>query len=339
LGELSDAFTQMEGNLEDLIGGIRSASTRIVALAGELSQASAEVGQSSEYVARAMNDLAQGATETASTVGRTVQEAQNVTGQVAQTLAAANKAELASNESGQAVASGREALESLVGRINAIAAKGEQSLAATASLRQSSEEIGQITQIISSIAEETNLLALNAAIEAARAGEHGRGFAVVAEEVRKLAEQSKQAVRRIGGLIENIQDETDSLVAAMEEDAAEIRGGVAAVEGARGAFGAILKSSGAIDGEVAGILQAATTLERSSQVMAKAMEEISSVTQETAASSEEVGANAQEQASAVQQINRLANELTGLARELLDRVGQFKLATDLQGNAGEGKRS
>ncbi|MGE5508917.1 MAG: methyl-accepting chemotaxis protein [Chitinophagales bacterium] len=339
LGELSDAFTQMEGNLQDLIGGIRNASTRIVELAGDLSQASTEVGQSSEYVARAMNDLAQGATETAGTVGRTVQEAQNVAGQVAQTLSAAHEAERAAEEAGKAVDSGRQALLGLVSRMNTIAAKGEESLARMSSLRQSSAEIGQITQIISSIAEETNLLALNAAIEAARAGEHGRGFAVVAAEVRKLAGQSKQAVRRIGGLIENIQTETDRLVAAMEDDAAEIRGGVSAVEGAQGAFGAIAQSSVAIDGEIKGILQAAATLDRSSQVMARAMEEISSVTQETAASAEEVGANAQEQAAAVQQINRLANDLTGLAKELLDRVGQFKLAADLQGNAGEGKRS
>lgn len=334
LGELSDAFTQMKENLQDLIGGIKTASTRIVELADSLSQASAEVGQSSEYVARAMNDLSAGASAGADSVNRTVQEAQSVSAQVTQTLTAARQAGEAAAASDQAVATGREALDGLVARMNAIAAQGEQSLARMSNLRQSSGEIGQITEIISSIAEQTNLLALNAAIEAARAGEHGRGFAVVAEEVRKLAEQSQQAVKRISGLIESIQGETDRMVAALEGDAAEIRSGVQAVEGVRGAFGSISEAAAAIDTSVQGIVTTAATLEQSSRVMAEAMQEISSVTQETAASAEEVGANAQEQAAAVQQINRLAQDLTGLARHLLERVEQFKLVETGEALAG-----
>lgn len=338
LGELSEAFTQMEGNLQDLIAGIKSASTKIVELASLLSQASGEVGQSTEYVAKAMNELAAGATSTAGSVGRTVEETQAMAEKVTETLAAARQAEGAVGESGKAVDDGRKALEGLVSRMTAIATQGEESLKRMESLRKSSTEIGQITEIISSIAEQTNLLALNAAIEAARAGEHGRGFAVVADEVRKLAEQSKQAVQRISGLVGTIQGETDRLVVALEGDAAEIKGGVAAVGGAKGAFEDIARASAAIDGAVRGILSVAANLDQGSRVMASAMEEISSVTQETAASAEEVGANAQQQAASVQQINRLAQELTGLAKDLLARVGQFKLATT-EAEPGKGVRS
>jgi methyl-accepting chemotaxis protein len=325
LGELSQAFTQMAGNLQGLIGGIKAAATKILELASALSQASAEVGRSSEYVAKTMSELAAGASETAGSVDRTVHEAQTVAGQVDQTLAATNRTAAAVHESNQAVNQGKDLLEGLVARINTIATRGEESLSRMDSLRRSSAEIGQITQIISTIAEQTNLLALNAAIEAARAGEHGRGFAVVAEEVRKLAEQSQQAVKRIAGLVDNIQRETGRLVEALVGDAAEIRAGVADVDGARGAFAAITQAVTTIDAEVEGIKVAAETLDQSSQVMARAMEEISSLTQETAASAEEVGANAEEQAAAVQEINRLAQDLTGLARDLLAQVSQFKL--------------
>ncbi|MGE5553089.1 MAG: methyl-accepting chemotaxis protein [Betaproteobacteria bacterium] len=337
LGELSAAFTQMEGNLQDLIAGIKEASTRILALANSLVQASAEVGRSSEYVAKTMSDLAAGASDTAGSVDRTVHEAQAVATQVEQTVKAAQKAAAAVQDSNQAVSQGREVLEELIGRINTIAVQGEESLSRMGNLRQSSEEIGQITEIISSIAEQTNLLALNAAIEAARAGAHGRGFAVVAEEVRKLAEQSQQAVKRISGLVDKIQRETDRLVEALESDSVQIKAGVNAVGGAREAFGAIAEAATAIDSEVQGIMAAAETLNQSSQVMARAMEEISSLTEETAASAEEVGANAEEQAASVQQINRLAQDLTGLAQDLLDRVGQFKLATGEGGPTAGGE--
>jgi methyl-accepting chemotaxis protein len=286
-----------------------------------------------------MNELAQGATETAGAVDRAVREAEGVSSQVDQTLTAAQRAMSRAKESGEAVASGRQALQAMVERMNAIASQGSESLSRMNSLRQSSTEIGQITQIISSIAEQTNLLALNAAIEAARAGEHGRGFAVVAEEVRKLAEQSQQAVKRISGLIGNIQVETDQLVQALEKDSSEIQGGTQATEGAQDSFAAISQAATAIDTEVQDILVTADTLNKSSQVMTKAMEEISSVTEETAASAEEVGANAQEQAAAVQEINRLAQDLTDLAQDLLNRVSQFKIEDEDSNSAHQGGRS
>lgn len=86
--------------------------------------------------------------------------------------------------------------------------------------------ISSTTGIVEDITEQTNLLALNAAVEAARAGEHGKGFAVVAGEIRKLADESKQATAKISSLIQDIKQTANSTVMATEEGAKEIESGI-----------------------------------------------------------------------------------------------------------------
>lgn len=93
-------------------------------------------------------------------------------------------------------------------------------------LSEHTQQIGNTIGIIEDIAEQTNMLALNAAVEAARAGENGKGFAVVAAEIRKLADESKQATTKITKIIKDIQQATNSTVMATEEGAKEIESGV-----------------------------------------------------------------------------------------------------------------
>lgn len=89
-------------------------------------------------------------------------------------------------------------------------------------LSEHTQQIGNSISVVDDIAEQTNMLALNAAVEAARAGEHGKGFAVVAGEIRKLADESKQAITKITSLTSNIQYTTNSTVMATEEGSKEI---------------------------------------------------------------------------------------------------------------------
>jgi len=93
-------------------------------------------------------------------------------------------------------------------------------------LSEHTQQIGNTISVVDDIAEQTNMLALNAAVEAARAGEHGKGFAVVAGEIRKLADESKQAITKITSLTSNIQYTTNSTVMATEEGSKEIESAV-----------------------------------------------------------------------------------------------------------------
>ena len=112
---------------------------------------------------------------------------------------------------------GRLAVENSISGMNDIREQIQETSKRIKRLGESSQEIGEIVELIADITEQTNVLALNAAIQAASAGEAGRGFSVVAEEVQRLAERSGEATKQIGAIVKTIQADTQDAVAAMEK--------------------------------------------------------------------------------------------------------------------------
>ena len=123
------------------------------------------------------------------------------------------------------------------------------------------QQIGNTVGIVEDIAEQTNMLALNAAVEAARAGEHGKGFAVVAGEIRKLADESKQATTKISSLINDIEQATNSTVMAREEGTKEIEAGVSLAHNIEINIGSLIEIMKDLTNGIEGIL--ASTIDQS----------------------------------------------------------------------------
>ncbi|MCK7576663.1 MAG: methyl-accepting chemotaxis protein [Chromatiales bacterium] len=124
-------------------------------------------------------------------------------------------------------------------------------------LGESSQQIGEIVELINDIAEQTNILSLNAAIQAAMAGEAGRGFAVVADEVQRLAERSGEATKQIADLVKTIQADTNEAVAAMEQTTRGVVEGTRLADAAGQALGEIESVSEQLSELIVGIARIA----------------------------------------------------------------------------------
>ncbi|HED64381.1 MAG TPA: hypothetical protein ENJ09_02385 [Planctomycetes bacterium] len=218
------------------------------------------------------------------------------------------------SENVQAVASGTTELSTSIAEIsqNAARAAGIANEAVTMTdetsdimnrLGTSSQEIGQVIKVITSIAQQTNLLALNATIEAARAGDAGKGFAVVANEVKELAKETAKATEDIGNQIEAIQSDTTASVAAIEK----IKGIIGQINEAQGTIASAVEE------------QAATTNE-----MSRSATQANDSTQEIAQNVSGVAEAAEESARGATGVETAAAELSHMASELHKLVGRFK---------------
>lgn len=161
-------------------------------------------------------------------------------------------------------------------------------------LNDSSQKIGEVINVISTIAGQTNLLALNAAIEAARAGEHGRGFALVAVEVKRLADNSSKAAEEVAVLINKVQADTNGIVGAMEEGVNAVNSGSELVQEAGDVFKGILNSTQILADYTAQIATATKEIEQSGLQVASISDEQFSFIQETATEARSLMVVAQE---------------------------------------------
>jgi methyl-accepting chemotaxis protein len=171
------------------------------------------------------------------------------------------------------------------------------------------EDIGKVMNVISDIADQTNLLALNAAIEAARAGEAGRGFAVVADEVRKLAEKTMNATREVGTSITAIQQSAKTSIHEMGEAVAAISGATELANSSGRALSEIVELATSNSEFVSSIATAAEEQSATSEEINSSIEEVNKIAGETAKGMEGASSSVQELSRMAQELNRITEDL------------------------------
>ncbi len=187
----------------------------------------------------------------------------------------------------------------------------------------SAMKIREATDMISDIAEETNLLSLNASIEAARAGEQGRGFAVVASQIQKLAEQSNESARQIDGIINSLIADSEKSVDTMEDVKEVIEKQNENVMNTEGAFHEVKDG---IDKSIDGIRAIAARTKKLDEARIRVVDVVQNLTaiaQENAASTEETSASAAEVGSIISSIAENAKQLNEIANEMEENINLF----------------
>ena len=292
--QLARHFNAFVATLRDVVSQLQQSATRLGAASGELGvdadQAEARSQQQSqqmELVATAVNQVTYGVQDVARNAEHAASEMRDAESEAQR---------------------GQANIDSSLRQIDQLSGTIDQAVEVIRTLATESTQIGSVLEVISSIAEQTNLLALNAAIEAARAGEQGRGFAVVADEVRLLAQRTQKSTAEIQGMIERLQRHSDAAVKVIGDSSRASQLTIEQANLAGRSLTSISQALNKLNGLNASI--ASATLQQSHVV-----EDINQNVTQAAELSRNAAMAAQQSNSASVQLKALSQQLDGVLRQ------------------------
>jgi len=297
IGKLNASFATMVANLRDIHTNL-SAGISVLA-------------SSSTEILATTTQIAASAAETASAIGETTSTVEEVKQTVDLASQKANNVAEGSRQASAIAQSGQKAVEDVVSSMHRVQEQMESIADNVVQLAEKSQAIGEIIVTVNDIAEQSNILAVNASIEAAKAGEQGKGFGVVAQEIRTLAEQSKDATAQVRTILTDIQRGVSASVMATEQGnrtvAESMKQSTEAGESIR-----------VLAGTVAGSVTAATQIAASSQQQLVGMSQI-------VQSMENIREASQQNLKGTQQAETAAKTLHDLGQKLKDIAGRYRL--------------
>lgn len=325
IGNLLKSFHHMSTNLRELIIKLTSSAEQVATAAEQMTENSHQSAEAAGSVAAAITQVAQGSEEQVIAVHKASQVIENMSTGIEEVAVTANKMAGTADQATQATTEGQATVDKAITQMDNVGKGARQAQDVAKELENGSKQIGQIVELISSIAGQTNLLALNAAIEAARAGEQGRGFAVVAEEVRKLAEQSESAAKQITGLIEKNHQSIGNVVGAIDIAIGDVDQGIDLVHSAGTGFRQIALSVNEVTGQVRDISASLQEIASGSQQIVSSVQQIEKVSHKASGEVQTVSAAVEEQSAATEEIASSSQTLAILAQELQAAVKRFRV--------------
>lgn len=309
--EYSGDHERIKSSINNVTQSLGKTLTDVAVAVTAAASAASQISSSTEEMAAGANEQSAQASEVATAV-------EQMTRTIFETTKNTTTAASASKNAGKVAVEGGKVVEETIKGMIRISEVVKQSAETVLELGRSSNEIGEIVQVINDIADQTNLLALNAAIEAARAGEQGRGFAVVADEVRKLAERTSKATQEIAGMIKHIQKDTDGAVNSMQQGTKEVENGKILAQQAGDSLKEIITGAERVADIVTQVAAASEEQSRASEQITQNIELITNVTQQSA--------------TGVRQIAHAAEELNQLTGNLQSLISGFKVDSGMFGN-------
>ncbi|PFK72834.1 methyl-accepting chemotaxis protein [Bacillus cereus] len=325
VGELTKHFNDMVEQMNEMLSKIKNSVSTVQQSTNSLHYLTNETVAASREVSGAMDDVSGGASTLANGVDEVSAQLENMAESVEQMNSSVGEIKGVAGKAEEASKQGLNTMRNLIrtrGQSSSIVVHTEE---ASDKLEQRVGSIQNVVELIKGISDQTNLLALNASIEAARAGEQGKGFAVVAEEVRKLAEQSKEATGEITTMIGDVQLEVKRVVEVVSKlkDIADVQNKVTTE--AEMEFRTIMSVVNTISTSVEKIVEEVHNIGYEQGEITAVMHTIAGTSQESAAVSEEVHAATESQVNHLEKVAHTMESLTEHMRDLERLVEQFKV--------------
>jgi methyl-accepting chemotaxis protein len=322
--DLAESIRDMLASLRELVARVQTASERVSGTARDLADSAQTASRGNEDISNTMASVAKGMAHQQELLQDATRLIHDIASAIELNESRAREAFGFAAEANQRANAGVDVSKLAIEKMRSVFERIEQTGSRVFQLEAKTRHVHQITEIITSVAQRTNLLSLNASIEAARAGEAGRGFSVVADEIRKLAENAGHSAEEISKLIHEIQAQTQEVADEMRESSQVVNEGRDDVNTIVLSLEQIRSAVGEAANRAEEIFEEADAQSRHAERMVGAMDEIGRVGAGNASNIDEVAGTAREQLAAMAEMVRRVDSLAELSGELRDVLSRFQ---------------
>ncbi|WP_258881652.1 methyl-accepting chemotaxis protein [Paenibacillus sp. sptzw28] len=324
IGQLSQSFNQMMTQITALVTQTNQSAQDVLTTAGELTDASKKTAVSAKEIAVATEEIANGATSLAMEAEKGSDLTTEISEQMKEVMQANHQMGSSAAEVEKASRQGTVYMNSLIEKTGLTEEMTRSMVEKVDRLKESTRSIRKILDVLNNMTKQTNILSLNATIEAARAGAAGKGFMVVADEIRKLADQSRQSIDVVGQITETIQREIDETVNVLSNAYPIFQEQIGSVKEANQIFLTVQSQMGDFVQRLNSVTDSISALDRSQLVLSDAMANVSAVAEESSATSQEVASLSNEQTNISEGLVKLSDKLETVSMGLKETLSRFR---------------
>lgn len=325
IGQLAESFDRMMVQIRALAMQTTQSASDVLSTASELSDASRKTAISAKEISVATEEIANGSSSLAVEAERGSDLTSNINTQMQVVMQANGEMVQSALEVEKASAQGTTYMGVLIQKTGLTEEMTRSMVEKVDNLKDSTGSIVKILDVLNSLTKQTNILSLNATIEAARAGAAGKGFMVVADEIRKLADQSRQSIDVVAQITQKIQHEIEETVNVLSDAYPIFQEQIGSVKEANQIFLTVQGQMGQFIEQLDSVTGSISTLDQSQSVLSDAMSNVSAVAEESSATSEEVASLSSEQLSISNNLVSLSEKLDTVSRELQQSLSKFKI--------------
>ncbi|TVY00716.1 methyl-accepting chemotaxis protein [Cohnella terricola] len=326
IGQVSDSFNRMMEEITGLVRQTNLSAQEVLDTATSLTDASRKTAGAAKEIAIATEEIANGATNLAVESEKGTDLTIQIGTQVQSVIDSNFEMGQSANEVEEAGRTGSVYMGSLIEKTGQTEEMTRSMVEKVDKLKESTGSIRKILDVLGNITKQTNILSLNATIEAARAGAAGKGFMVVADEIRKLADQSRESIGVVGGIVENIAREIDETVSVLSEAYPIFQEQIESVREANQIFVTVQDNMGGFIQRLESATDSVRQLEDAQNTLSLAMSNVSAVAEEASATSEEVASLSNEQLNISDGLVQLSNRLEAVSGQLRESLSRFTVS-------------